>query len=182
MSAFDPKRTSGVSVVNSIQLAKDAESDDPLRDVGSLQNNFWDCRRSIPAAGGVGGRDPGVATTDHRASTRQAQSAVISYRRQGRSGLALPPASEGPRRACYRSTRDRGSVAPGCLLRRRIPPTRSLAWHSRSSDLSTLTLAERICGAPDRLDPPGMPRPYCCDRRATPAPHPHGKSTRRKNR
>jgi hypothetical protein len=29
-----------VSVVNSIQLAKDAESDDPLRDVGSLQNNF----------------------------------------------------------------------------------------------------------------------------------------------
>ena len=39
--------------------------------------------------------------------------------------------------------------------------------------VSTLVLAERVCGAPDRLDPPGMPRPYCCDRRATPAPHPH---------
>jgi hypothetical protein len=61
----------------------------------------------------------------------------------------------------------------GCLLRRHIRPTRSLAWHSRSSDVSTFTLAERICGAFDRLDPPGMPRPYCCDRRATPAPHPH---------
>ena len=61
----------------------------------------------------------------------------------------------------------------GCLLRRHIRPTRSLAWYSRSSDLCTFTLAERICGAFDRLDPPGMPRPYCCDRRATPAPHPH---------
>jgi CRP-like cAMP-binding protein len=41
------------------------------------------------------------------------------------------------------------------LLRRHLRPTRSLAWHSRSSDLSTFTLAERICGAFDRLDPPG---------------------------
>jgi hypothetical protein len=62
---------------------------------------------------------------------------------------------------------------PGCLLRRHIRPTCSLAWHSRSSDVSTLTLAERICGAIDRFNPPGMPRPYCCGRRATPAPHPH---------
>jgi len=59
------------------------------------------------------------------------------------------------------------------LLRRHLRPTRSLAWHSRSSDLSTLTLAERTCGAFDWLNPPGMPRPYCCDRRATPAPHSH---------
>ena len=61
----------------------------------------------------------------------------------------------------------------GCLLRRHIRPTRSLAWHSRSSDLCTFALADRICGAFDRLNPPGMRRPYCCDRRATPAPHPH---------
>ena len=61
----------------------------------------------------------------------------------------------------------------GCLLRRHIRPTRSLAWYSRSSDLCTFTLAERICGAFDWLNPPGMPGPYCCDRRATPAPHPH---------
>jgi hypothetical protein len=54
-----------------------------------------------------------------------------------------------------------------------LRPTRSLAWHSRSSDLSTLALAERTCGAFDWLNPPGMPRPYCCYRRATPAPHPH---------
>src|SRR6478672_10484762 len=53
-----------VPVVDSIQLACDAESDDPLRDVGSLQNNFWDCRRSIPTARGVGSRDPGVAAAD----------------------------------------------------------------------------------------------------------------------
>jgi hypothetical protein len=59
------------------------------------------------------------------------------------------------------------------LLRRHLRPTSLLAWHSRSSDLSTFTLAERICGAVDRLNPPGMPRPYCCDRRATPAPRPH---------
>jgi hypothetical protein len=31
--------------------------------------------------------------------------------RQGRSGLGLPPVSEGPRRARHRSTRYRGSVA-----------------------------------------------------------------------
>ena len=61
----------------------------------------------------------------------------------------------------------------GYLLRRHIRPTRSLAWHSRSSDRCTFTLAERICGAFDRLNPPGMPRPHCCDGRATPAPHPH---------
>jgi len=59
-----------VPIVNSIRLACDAESDDPLRDVGSLQNNFWDCRRFIPAAGGVGSRDSRVAAADHRAATR----------------------------------------------------------------------------------------------------------------
>jgi PAS domain S-box-containing protein len=59
-----------VPIVNSMQLARDAESDDPLRDVGSLQNDFLDCRRSIPAARGVGGRDPRVAATDHCAATR----------------------------------------------------------------------------------------------------------------
>ena len=53
-----------------MQLATDAESDDPLRDVGSLQNNFWDCGRFIPAAGGVGSRDSRVAAADHRAATR----------------------------------------------------------------------------------------------------------------
>ena len=59
-----------VLVVNSMQLARDAESDDPLQDVGSLQNDFWDCRGSIPAARGVGSRDPRVAAADHRAATR----------------------------------------------------------------------------------------------------------------
>src|SRR5262245_57821294 len=57
-------------VVNSVQLALDAESGDPLRDVGSLQNNFWDCRRFVPTARDVGSRDPGVAAADHRAATR----------------------------------------------------------------------------------------------------------------
>jgi hypothetical protein len=61
----------------------------------------------------------------------------------------------------------------GCLLRRHIRPTRSLAWHSRSSDLCTFTLAERICGTFDRLGPPGMPRPHPRGWRATPAPHPY---------
>jgi hypothetical protein len=50
-----------VPVVNSMQLARDAESDHPLRDVGSLQNNFLDCRRSSPAARRVAGRDSRVA-------------------------------------------------------------------------------------------------------------------------
>ena len=59
-----------VLVVNSMQLARDAELDDPLQDVGSLQNDFWDCRGSIPAARGVGSRDPRVAAADHRAATR----------------------------------------------------------------------------------------------------------------
>jgi hypothetical protein len=93
----------GVPVVNSMQLARDAESDDPLRDVGFLQNNFWDCRRSIPAAGGVGSRDSRVAATDHRAATRQAQSRAISGRGQDGSGMGLPAVSEDPRSARHRS-------------------------------------------------------------------------------
>jgi hypothetical protein len=40
---------------------------------------------------------------------------VVSYRRQGRSGLGLLPVSEGPRRARHRSTPDRGQMAP-CWL------------------------------------------------------------------
>jgi hypothetical protein len=72
-----------------------------------------------------------------------------------------------------RATPSLSDPRSGCLLRRHIYPTRSFAWHSRSSDFSTLTLAERICGAFDRLNPQGMPRPCCCGRRATPAPHPH---------
>jgi hypothetical protein len=43
---------------------------------------------------------------------------------------------------------------------------------SRSSNLSTLTLAKWLCGAPDRLDPQRMPGSYCGDRRAAPSPHP----------
>ena len=40
-----------VPIVKSIQLARDAESDDALRDVGSLQGNFWDCAaRGVEAA------------------------------------------------------------------------------------------------------------------------------------
>jgi hypothetical protein len=78
-----------------MQLATDVEWDDPLRDVRSLQNNFWDCRRSIPAARSVGG----VAATDHRAATRQAQSGAISGRRQDGSGLGLPAVTIGTRSA-----------------------------------------------------------------------------------
>src|SRR5262249_45933735 len=57
----------------------------------------------------------------------------------------------------------------GCLLRQHIRPTRSLSGHSRSSDVSPLALAERICGTIDRLDPPRMPRPRRGGWRATSA-------------
>src|SRR4030095_5115474 len=60
----------------------------------------------------------------------------------------------------------------GCLLRRRICSSRSLARNSRSSNVCTLALAERVCGATDRRDPPGMFGPYRGDRRAAPAPYP----------
>jgi hypothetical protein len=60
----------------------------------------------------------------------------------------------------------------GCLLRQYIHSPRSLAWHSRSPHICTLTIAERACGAADRLDPAGMPGPYRGDRRAAPSPHP----------
>jgi hypothetical protein len=53
-----------------------------------------------------------------------------------------------------------------------IRSSRSLARHSRSSDVCTFALAERVCRAPDRLDPPGMPGPHRGDRRAAPAPYP----------
>src|SRR5262245_12567749 len=59
-----------------------------------------------------------------------------------------------------------------CVLWRDIRPTRSLARDSRSSNLSPLTLAKWLCGAPDWLDPPRMSGSYCGDRRAAPSPHP----------
>ena len=65
----------------------------------------------------------------------------------------------------------RSDPRSGCLLRRRIRSSRSLARHSRSSDVCTLALAERVCGATDRFDPPGMPGPHCGDRGAAPAPY-----------
>jgi hypothetical protein len=40
-----------VPVVNFLRLASAAESDDPLRDVGFLQNDLVGCRRSISAVG-----------------------------------------------------------------------------------------------------------------------------------
>ena len=43
-----------VPVVNSIRLASAAESDDPVRDVGFLQNDLMGCRRSISAVGSTG--------------------------------------------------------------------------------------------------------------------------------
>ena len=46
---------------------------------------------------------------------------------------------------------------------------RRASRHSRSSDISAFALAERLCGAPDRLDPPGMSRPCRCVRSAPPA-------------
>jgi molybdopterin molybdotransferase len=49
-----PLRTQPVPVVNFIRLASAAESDDPLRDVGFLQNDLMGCRRSISAVGSTG--------------------------------------------------------------------------------------------------------------------------------
>jgi hypothetical protein len=66
----------------------------------------------------------------------------------------------------------RSDPRSGCLLRQPIRSSRSLTRHSRSSNVCTLALAERVCGAPDRLDPPGMPGPHRGDRRAAPAPYP----------
>jgi hypothetical protein len=60
----------------------------------------------------------------------------------------------------------------GCLLRQHICAPSSIAWHSRSSHICTLALAERVCRAADRFDPAGMPGPYCGDKRAAPSPHP----------
>jgi hypothetical protein len=58
---------------------------------------------------------------------------------------------------------------PGCLLWKSIRSAGSFPRHSRSSDITTFALAERLCGAPDRLDPSGMSRPCRCVRRAAPA-------------
>ena len=70
------------------------------------------------------------------------------------------------------ATPSRSDPRSGRLLRRHLRPTRSLARHSRSSDVCTLALAERVCGAPDWLNPPGMPGSHCGDRRAATAPCP----------
>ena len=82
-----------------------------MLDVGSLQANFADCHRSIPAARSVGSRDSRVAATDHCAATGQAWSSAILSRRQDGSELGLLTLSKNPRGACHRSARDRGSVA-----------------------------------------------------------------------
>jgi hypothetical protein len=98
-------------VVNSIRLAWDVESDDPLRGVVSLQNDFWGCRRSVSTAGSTGSRDLGVATADRRPATGQTWPGAIFGSRQNGPRLGLPSISEIPRCTCDRPTRHRGPVA-----------------------------------------------------------------------
>jgi hypothetical protein len=43
-------------------------------------------------------------------------------------------------------------------------------WHSRSADVSTVSMAKRVCRTADRFDPTGMPRPRCRVRRVPPPP------------
>src|SRR6266852_229568 len=100
-----------VPVVNSIRLAWDVESVDPLRDVVSLQNDFWGCRRSVSTAGSTGSRDLGVAPADRRPATGQTWSGAIFGSRQNGPRLGLPSISEIPRCTCDRPTRHRGPVA-----------------------------------------------------------------------
>jgi hypothetical protein len=129
----------GIPVVNSIRLAWVAESDDALRDVGPLQTNFWDCRRSVPAARGDGSRDPRVAAADHRAATGQAQSGAIFGRRQDGSGLGLPSVSENPRSPCHRATGHCGPMAS-----RRFPADRTLIYcRTRSNESRRLMALQR---------------------------------------
>ena len=51
----------------------------------------------------------------------------------------------------------RSDPRPGCLLRPCVHPPPSISRHSRSPDIPAITLAEWLCGASDRLDPPGVP-------------------------
>jgi hypothetical protein len=46
---------------------------------------------------------------------------------------------------------------PGSRLRRCLCPTASSDGHTRSTDRTTLTMAEWICGEADRIDPAGLP-------------------------
>ena len=58
---------------------------------------------------------------------------------------------------------------PGCLLWQSVRSAGSFPRYSRSSDITAFALAERLFGAPDRFDSPGMSRPCRCVRRAAPA-------------
>src|SRR5207247_1666452 len=46
---------------------------------------------------------------------------------------------------------------PGSRLRRCLCPTTSSDGHTRSTDRTTLTMAEWMCGEADRIDPAGLP-------------------------
>src|SRR5262245_28369588 len=137
-----------------------------LEDVPA-QPHLWD-RGDGPACGSDRFLPTALRTADYGA--RPATNPLAWRHSAPHGGMDRQPTDGGLWLGATPSLSDPRS---GRLLRRHIRPTRSLAWHSRSSDLCTLTLAERICGAIDRLDPPRMPRPYCCGGRATPAPYPH---------
>jgi hypothetical protein len=59
----------------------------------------------------------------------------------------------------------------GCLLRQYIRSPCSIAWHSRSSHICTLTMAKRVRRAVDRLETARMPGPHRGERRAAPSPN-----------
>jgi hypothetical protein len=63
--------------------------------------------------------------------------------------------------------RDRDACYGSIFIRR----VRSLGIRDQTH-ICTLAMAERVCRAADRLDPPGMFGPYRGDRRAAPSPHP----------
>src|SRR5262245_9499919 len=106
--------------------------------------------RVFPAALWAVGYGPWPATNPVARRHRSPNGGVDRQPTDGGLWLGASPSLSDPR--------------SGCVLWPDICPTRSLARDSRSSNLSTLTLAKWLCGAPDWLDPPRMPGSYCGDR------------------
>src|SRR5271166_3292150 len=101
-----------VPIANVIRLASDAESGDPVADVGCLQTAVVAVPRGVPIAGVTRSRELGPASADHCPAAHRAEEALLQYYRPGDLRRPLSTVSGPARCTCGRQARDRHSLAP----------------------------------------------------------------------
>jgi hypothetical protein len=108
-----------------------------------------------------------------RPATWSSRAAVDGCHCASECGMDSPSIDQGMRVAAGAALHH---SRPRSRLRTSLSQAAASDGHSRSTDCRTIALAERMCGAADRIDPAGLPRPCGCVWRAAPSAFAQGVS------